>query len=398
MIGGNWACGRVWFAHHERHPTRWWLRDPPRADDAGGVIVSQSGPTILVTGAAGFIGANAVQWLLRTHQEVRVVAYDAMTYAAHPQSLAMAARGAEARMHFIRGDVRDGDVFSAVLNGRAQDASGRTIPAADVVWHLAAESHVDRSILGPAIFVDTNVLGTQRVLEAVRLAQDAGRRVRLLHVSTDEVYGSLAADEPAFTESHALEPSSPYSASKAAADLLVQAWARTYGISAVITRCSNNYGPFQFPEKLIPLMIVRAMANEPLPVYGDGLQVRDWLHVEDHCSALWSASTSDAHDGRVFNIGAQGERANLDVVRAVLRILGKPESLITYVRDRPAHDRRYAMDASALRAATRWRPHISFEDGLSSTVRWYLDNQAWWRSVQGESQRAAESLYLRPRG
>lgn len=353
--------------------------------------------SILVTGAAGFIGSNAVRWLLNTHHELRVVAYDAMTYAAHPQSLALAARGAESRMHFIRGDVRDGDVLSAVLNGRAQDASGRSIPAADVVWHLAAESHVDRSILGPAVFVDTNVVGTQRVLEAVRSAQDGGRRVRLLHVSTDEVYGSLSADAPPFTETHPLEPSSPYSASKAAADLLVQAWARTYGIDAVITRCSNNYGPFQFPEKLIPLMIVRALANEPLPVYGDGLQVRDWLHVEDHCSALWAASSSDAHEGQVFNIGAQGERTNIDVVRTVLRILDKPESLISHVRDRPAHDRRYAMDASSLRSMTRWRPHISFEDGLSSTVRWYLDNQAWWRAVHTESQRAAESLYLRPR-
>lgn len=359
--------------------------------------MSGNGPTILVTGAAGFIGANVVHWLLRTHQDAAVVAFDAMTYAAHPQSLAIAARGAEARMHFIRGDVRDGDVFAAVLNGRAQDASGRSIPAADMVWHLAAESHVDRSILGPAVFVDTNVVGTQRVLEAVRRAQDAGRRVRLLQVSTDEVYGSLAADAPAFTEAHPLEPSSPYSASKAAADLLVQAWARTYGIDAVITRCSNNYGPFQFPEKLIPLMIVRALADEPLPVYGDGQQRRDWLHVEDHCAALWAASTSDAREGRVFNVGGECERTNLDVVRAVLRILDKPETLITHVRDRPAHDRRYAMDASALRAATQWRPHIAFEDGLSSTVRWYLDHHAWWRAVQGESRHATESLYLRPR-
>lgn len=356
--------------------------------------MSDGSRTILVTGAAGFIGANAVQWLLRTQPTLRVVAYDAMTYAAHPQSLAMAARGAESRLFFVRGDVRDGAVFSTVLNGFAQDAAGRAIPAADTVWHLAAESHVDRSILGPGVFVDTNVVGTQRVLEAIRAAQDAGRRLRLLHVSTDEVYGSLAAGAPAFTEQHPLEPSSPYAASKAAADLLVQAFAKTYGLDAVITRCSNNYGPYQFPEKLIPLMIVRALAGEPLPVYGDGQQVRDWLHVDDHVSALWAVSAADVRDGRVFNIGAQGERTNLDVVRSVLRLLGKPESLIQHVRDRPAHDRRYAMDASALRAATSWRPHIAFEEGLSSTVRWYLDHQPWWRAVQGESQRAAESLYL----
>jgi len=356
--------------------------------------VSESSRTILVTGAAGFIGANAVGWLLRTQPNLRVVAYDAMTYAAHPQSLAMAARGMESRLHFVRGDVRDGAVLSTVMNGFAQDASGRAIPACDTLWHLAAESHVDRSILGPGVFVDTNVVGTQRVLEALRAAQDAGRRIRLLHVSTDEVYGSLAPDEPAFTEQHPLEPSSPYAASKAAADLLVQAFARTYGLDAVITRCSNNYGPFQFPEKLIPLMIVRAMANEPLPVYGDGLQVRDWLHVDDHVSALWAASNADVHDGRVFNIGAHGERTNIDVVRSLLRILGKPESLIQHVRDRPAHDRRYAMDATALRAATSWRSHLSFEDGLASTVRWYQDHQPWWRAVQGESQRVAETQYL----
>ena len=306
---------------------------------------------ILVTGAAGFIGANAVSWLLREHPHVHVVAYDAMTYSAHPQSLAMASYGASARFSFIRGDVRDGAVFATVLNGGAHDAQGKAIPAADTVWHLAAESHVDRSILGPSVFVDTNVVGTQRVLEAVRAARDAGRAIRYVHISTDEVYGSLEPGEAPFTEAHPLEPSSPYAASKAASDLLVQAWARTYGLDAVITRCSNNYGPFQFPEKLIPLMIVRALAHEPLPVYGDGMQVRDWLYVEDHVSALWAVTRSGIADGRVFNIGAQGERPNLEVVRGILRALDRPETLITHVTDRPAHDRRYAMDASALRAA-----------------------------------------------
>lgn len=353
---------------------------------------------VLVTGAAGFIGANAVAWLLREHPTLQVVAYDAMTYAAHPQSLAMAARGAESRFRFVRGDVRDGDVFATVLAGRAQDAQGRAIPAADTVWHLAAESHVDRSILGPNAFVDTNVVGTQRVLEALRAAQDAGRRVRLVHVSTDEVYGSLTPDAAPFTETHPLEPSSPYAASKAAADLLVQAWARTYGLDAAITRCSNNYGPFQFPEKLIPLMLVRAMSNQSLPVYGDGQQVRDWLYVEDHVAALWAVTTSGIAGGRVFNIGAQGERTNIDVVRALLRALDKPESLIQHVTDRPAHDRRYAMDARALRAATGWEARVPFERGLAATIHWYKENVAWWKAVLPESQRAAEAMYLKADG
>lgn len=355
-----------------------------------------SGPkVVLVTGAAGFIGANAVAWLLREHPQLQVVAYDAMTYAAHPQSLAMASRGAESRFRFVRGDVRDGDVFATVLGGRAQDAQGRTIPAADTVWHLAAESHVDRSILGPGAFVDTNVLGTQRVLEALRAAQDQGRRVRLVHVSTDEVYGSLGPDDAPFTESHPLAPSSPYAASKAAADLLVQAWARTYGLDAVITRCSNNYGPFQFPEKLIPLMLVRAMAQQALPVYGDGLQVRDWLFVEDHVAALWAVTKSGIAEGRVFNVGGDGEHANLFVVREILRALDRPESLIQHVTDRPAHDRRYAMDATALRAATGWTPRVPFAQGLAATIRWYKEHTAWWKAVLPESQRAAEALYLR---
>lgn len=365
------------------------------AHRARGPSAAQAPRVILVTGAAGFIGANAVAWLLREHPALQVVAYDAMTYAAHPESLAMAARGAEARCFFFTGDVRDGEAFASVLNGHALDAQGRVIPAADTVWHLAAESHVDRSILGPAVFVDTNVVGTQRVLEAMRAARDAGRHMRYVHVSTDEVYGSLTPGEAPFTEAHPLEPSSPYAASKAASDLLVQAWARTYGLDAVITRCSNNYGPFQFPEKLIPLMIVRAMAEQPLPVYGDGQQVRDWLFVEDHVSALWAVTVSGIAEGRVFNIGAHGERSNLDVVRTILQTLGRSESLIQHVPDRPAHDRRYAMDASALRDATGWQAAMTFERGLAATIRWYHEHRAWWMAVLPESQRAAESLYLK---
>jgi dTDP-glucose 4,6-dehydratase len=354
--------------------------------------------TILITGGAGFIGTNAVGWLLRTRPDVQVVVLDAMTYAAHPDSLPMVAKGHEGRLFVLRGDVRDATAVADCLNGRARDGAGRIAPPCDVIWHMAAESHVDRSILGPTDFVDTNVMGTLRLLEAVRALRDAGRSIRFVHVSTDEVYGSLAPNEPAFTEERSLSPSSPYAASKAASDLLVQGWATTFALDAVITRCSNNYGPFQFPEKLIPLMITRALAGAPLPVYGDGKQVRDWLHVDDHVSALWAVTRSAASAARVFNIGASGERENLSVVCGILAALGKDESLIAYVRDRPAHDRRYAMDASRLRAETGWAPQVSFADGIAATVRWYVEHDAWWRAVQGESQRAADALYLsRPR-
>jgi len=352
---------------------------------------------VMITGAAGFIGSNAVAWLLRVHPAMRVVSYDSLTYAAHPDSLRMATAGEEERHYFLHADVRDGATLESVLAGRGIDGIGRAVPAPDVVWHMAAESHVDRSIIGPSAFVDTNVTGTLRVLEAVRAVRDAGRSVRLVHVGTDEVYGSLEPGEPAFTEERPLAPSSPYAASKAGADLLVQAWARTYGLDAVITRCSNNYGPFQFPEKLIPLMITRALAGEPLPVYGDGKQVRDWLYVDDHIAALWAVSLSGAAEGRVFNIGADGERENLAVVQAILAALDRPASQVTHVRDRPAHDRRYAMDATRLRAETGWRAAVSFEQGLAQTVAWYLAHEPWWRAVQDEASRAARVLYLEPK-
>lgn len=351
---------------------------------------------LLLTGAAGFIGANTVAWLLREQPDVTVISYDAFTYAAHPESLAMVTRDQAARHFLLRADVRDAAALAAVLGGTAVDARGRRIPVPDTIWHLAAETHVDRSILAPGTFVDTNVTGTLRVLEALRAARDAGRALRLLHVGTDEVYGALAPGEAAFTEERPLAPSSPYAASKAAADLLVQAWARTYALDAIITRCSNNYGPFQFPEKLIPLMVTRALAGEPLPVYGDGRQVRDWLHVDDHAAALWAVSTSAASAGRVFNVGSAGERENLDVVRAILAALGRDDSLITHVRDRPAHDRRYAMDATRLRAETGWTPRVAFDEGLRATVGWYVEHESWWRAVQGEARRAADALYLSP--
>ncbi len=364
------------------------MSTPPRtARAAPGVL--------LITGAAGFIGTNAVAWLLRERPGLVIVSYDAMTYAAHPESLPMVTAGATGRHYFVQGDVRDAGLLASVLTGNARDASGRAIPAADAIWHLAAESHVDRSILGPEAFVQTNVLGTERLLDAIRHA-NAGRPqpLRLVHVGTDEVYGSLAPGDAPFTETRALAPSSPYAASKAAADLLVQAWARTYGLDAVVTRCSNNYGPFQFPEKLLPLMVTRALAGQPLPVYGDGRQVRDWLHAEDHASALWAVMQRGAGDGTVYHIGAEGERENLAIVRAVLRALGKDESLITHVRDRPAHDRRYAMDAGRLRAETGWQPRIALDAGLAATIAWYVEHEPWWRAVQGESAVAADALYL----
>jgi len=256
---------------------------------------------------------------------------------------------------------------------------------------------VDRSILDPSIFVDTNVNGTMRVLEAVRAARDAGRATRLVHVSTDEVYGSLAPTEAPFTEDRLLAPSSPYAASKAAADLLVQGWARTFELDAVITRCSNNYGPFQFPEKLIPLMITRGLGGMLLPVYGDGRQVRDWLHVDDHVAALWAVTCASVAEARVFNVGASGERENITVVQGILDALGRDRSLVTHVRDRPAHDRRYAMDATRLRTETAWRPQVAFDHGLAATVQWYLANEPWWRALQGEASRAADVLYLDPK-
>lgn len=349
--------------------------------------------TLLLTGAAGFIGTNAVRWLLERHPALTVIAYDAMTYAAHPDSLRMVTARQEDRFHFIHADVRDGARLAAVLRGDARDASGRGVPAPDAVWHLAAETHVDRSLLDPAPFVDTNVRGTLVLLEALRAA---GREIPLLHVGTDEVYGSLAPDEPPATEEHPLAPTSPYAASKLAADQLVQAWARSYGLSATITRCANTYGPFQFPEKLIPLMVTRAMAGEPLPLYGDGRQRRDWLYVDDHVAALWAVTRLGAQDGRVYHIGGSGERENRDVVAAIVAALGVSPALITPVRDRPGHDRRYALDDARLREVAGWRPETSFDDGLIRTVAWYKSHVSWWRALHDEAHRASDALYSPP--
>lgn len=360
--------------------------------------------TVLVTGGAGFIGSNLVRWILEHNVEVTVINLDALTYAGNLESLAdVTARfgaGGEARYFFVHGDIRDSALVSAILAGAAHESgSGRPLPQPDAVLHLAAESHVDRSILGPNEFVATNVQGTHVLLECTRAELEARPRpFRFVNVSTDEVYGSLDRDEPAFTEAHSLLPNSPYSASKAGADCLVRAYGETFALPCVTTRCSNNYGPYQFPEKLIPLMITRALNDEPLPVYGDGGNVRDWLFVTDHAAALWTVCTHGRLEDRVYNIGGEAEIENLAVVRMLLRLLGKPESLITFVADRPGHDRRYAMDICRISARLGWRPSVTFEQGLRRTVEWYVSHQAWWRRVQNEAYRAAHALYLTPSG
>jgi dTDP-glucose 4,6-dehydratase len=329
--------------------------------------------TWLITGGAGFIGANLVRSLLAAKPELHLVVYDALTYAGHRASL----RDLEpsSRFTFVHGDVCDAAAFGATMRQHRPE----------VVLHLAAESHVDRSIDGPAPFLRTNVDGTFQVLEAVRCAPG----VRLLLVSTDEVYGSLGP-QGLFHEDSPLAPSSPYSSSKAAADLLALAYHRTYGLDVLVTRCSNNYGPFQMPEKLIPLMVLAALQDRPLPLYGDGLNVRDWIHVDDHCAGLLRA-VEHGVAGRVYNLGGESERTNLAVVQSILAQLGKPASQIRFVADRPGHDRRYALDISRARTELGFEPTISFEQGLAATVEWYRSHGEWCAEVRSEAHEA----YLR---
>ena len=340
--------------------------------------------TVLVTGGAGFIGSNLVRWILDHEPEVRVVNLDLLTYAGNLESLEDVQRrhgpAGSGRYRFVHGDIRDFDRVTAALG---------TEGGVDAVLHLAAESHVDRSIMGPEVFVDSNVRGTLVLLEACRAELERQPRpFRFVQVSTDEVYGSLGPADPAFRETTPLSPNSPYSASKAGADLLVRSYVETFGFPAVVTRCSNNYGPYQFPEKLVPLMLTRALQDQPLPLYGDGLNVRDWLYVEDHAEALW-AVLARGRVGGVYNIGGESELPNLELVRRLLACLGKPESLISFVRDRPGHDRRYAMDTTLIRTELGWRPRHDFVRGLDDTVQWYLANETWWRRVLSEAYRAA---------
>jgi dTDP-glucose 4,6-dehydratase len=324
---------------------------------------------ILVTGGCGFIGSNLVRLLRAERPEWTVVNLDFLTYAGNLENLADLER--DPGHAFVRGDIGDRELVERLL------AQHRI----ETVLHLAAESHVDRSILGPEVFVRTNVLGTQVLLEACYRANVR----RFVMVSTDEVYGSLGPTG-AFIEHSPLQPSSPYSASKAAADLLALAFHRTFGLDVIVTRCSNNYGPYQFPEKLIPLMVVNALHDEPLPVYGDGANVRDWLHVEDHCRALLTI-LERGRAGEVYNVGGGAEQRNLDLVKMLLAALKKPESLIRFVKDRPGHDRRYAIDPSKVRTELGWTPRRTFQDGLEATVRWYVEHPEWWQHVKSGAYR-----------
>ena len=342
--------------------------------------------TILVTGGAGFIGSNFVlDWLAQSDEPV--VNLDALTYAGNLGNLASLA--GDPRHVFVQGDICDRALVDSLL------ATHR--PRALV--HFAAESHVDRSILGPGAFMRTNVDGTFTLLEAARahwntLEGEARAAFRFHHVSTDEVYGSLSPDAPAFAETHPYEPNSPYSASKAASDHLVRAWHHTYGLPVLTTNCSNNYGPFHFPEKLIPLMIVNALAGKPLPIYGDGLNVRDWLYVTDHCSAI-RAVLARGRVGETYNVGGWNEKTNREIVDTICALLdemrpdpaGPHSRLVTFVKDRPGHDRRYAIDARKIERELAWRPAETFETGIRKTVRWYLDHADWVRSVQSGSYR-----------
>ena len=331
---------------------------------------------LLVTGGAGFIGSNFVRMVLTEHSDCFVVNLDKLTYAGNLENLA----GLENHSNhkFVRGDICDGPLVDKLIDQYKIDA----------IVNFAAESHVDRSITEPKIFIETNVTGTLTLLEAAR----EKKLERFVQISTDEVYGSLGP-QGSFTEQTPLSPNSPYSASKAAADHLVKAFGHTWGLRFNITRCSNNYGEYQFPEKMIPLMINNALNDKELPVYGDGLNIRDWLYVYDHCAAIWKVLT-EAQPGEIYNIGGCNEKTNLEVVGLILNQLKKPKSLIKYVKDRPGHDRRYAIDAGRIMNELGWQPSVSFDEGIVKTINWYLQNQKWLRNVvSGEYQKYYEAMY-----
>jgi len=321
---------------------------------------------ILVTGGCGFIGSNFVRYLLDADPNYSVINVDKLTYAGNLENLSDLS--SSPRYHFIRADIADASAMEELI--------GKGVEA---IVNFAAESHVDRSIEDPNVFIKTNILGTFVLLEALRKVFPK-RKIRFLHISTDEVYGSLG-ESGAFTEKTPLAPNSPYSASKASADMMVRAYHHTFGLPALVTRCSNNYGPYQFPEKLIPLMISNAMEDKELPMYGDGLNIRDWIHVTDHCRGL-ERVLLHGKEGEVYNIGGQSERTNLSVAHTILDCLGKPHSLIRFVADRPGHDRRYAIDFSKIGKELGWRPTVSFEEGVRLTIEWYQNHRSWWKKIK----------------
>ena len=335
--------------------------------------------TILVTGGAGFIGSNFIFYMLDRHPDYRIVCLDKLTYAGNLSTLAPVMQNPNFR--FVKADICDREAVYALFEEERFD----------IVVNFAAESHVDRSIENPSIFLQTNIIGTSVLMDACR-KYGIGR---FHQVSTDEVYGDLPLDRPDlfFTEETPIHTSSPYSSSKAGADLLVQAYHRTYKLPITISRCSNNYGPYQFPEKLIPLMIANCLVDKPLPVYGQGLNVRDWLYVEDHCKAI-DLVIHKGREGEVYNIGGHNEMCNIDIVKLICHELGKPESLITYVTDRKGHDMRYAIDPTKIHNELGWLPETKFENGIKEAIRWYLDNRLWWEEiVSGEYQNYYERMY-----
>lgn len=328
---------------------------------------------ILVTGGAGFIGSNFIHFLIGpenpNRNDYEILNLDKLTYAGNLENLADFSHHTNYR--FIHGDISDGKLVDNLLES-----------GIEAVINFAAESHVDRSLYEPDLFIQTNIVGVQVLLCAAL----RHKVKKFIQVSTDEVYGSLSADDPGFRENTPLSPNSPYSASKAAADLLVRSYFKTYGFPATITRCSNNYGPYQFPEKLIPLFITNALENKPLPVYGDGLNVRDWIHVQDHCRALFLV-LQEGKEGEIYNIGGNGERNNLEMTETILSLLGKPKSLVRFVNDRPGHDRRYAVDFSKIQKDLGWSPIYSLEEGLAQTVQWYISHEEWWQRIKSGAYR-----------
>lgn len=351
--------------------------------------------TLLVTGAAGFIGSNFVHYILSVHRDETVLGLDSLTYAGNLENLESLSPDQKKRFSFVKGDITDALLVEELFDENTIDG----------VIHFAAESHVDRSIEDPRVFLRTNILGTCTLLDAAKKTWKSGNswgdNKRFVQISTDEVYGSLGA-EGSFSESTPLDPHSPYSASKAAADLMVKSYYDTFRMPVLITRCSNNYGPYQFPEKLIPLMIQHALAHKPLPLYGDGRQVRDWLHVNDHCRAVDMVYRSGA-PGNIYNIGGNNERENIEIVQLIISVLrektgdpGISDDLIQFVKDRPGHDRRYSIDSSRLQKELGWKPRISFEEGIKSTIQWYLDHQDWVnRVINQEYLRFYEENYLK---